>query len=90
VSSWVASTGYDEDSEDYVYLVEVRYKSGHMVSLWFQHFEYEREANGNTSCNWKLADPKERIIGINVGDIESIVQVDVMHKDEFYGESEST
>jgi hypothetical protein len=56
--------------EQYKFLLQIRYKSGHMIEEWFKSFE----VNGPV-VRWELFGPKKFII-IGYNDIESVLQID--------------
>lgn len=70
------------DDTNWVYEVEIRYKSGHMITEWFSKFEVVRENVGYTYV-WREADPRTKLAMLGPDDIESVMIVDTITKEEF-------
>lgn len=60
----------EAEKEQYKFLLQIRYKSGHMIEEWFKSFEI----SGST-VSWELCSPK-RFILIGYDNIESVLQIE--------------
>lgn len=59
------------------YLVQINYKSGNSVKLWFSKFELIMNTNGEiTELKWELTHPNTSVLFVGIKDIESIIQLD--------------
>lgn len=58
------------------YLIQIRYKSGHMIEEWFTEIEFRKTETGDgleqTSMSYKLFNPDSKFVYIGLLDIESI------------------
>lgn len=62
-------------------IVRINYKSGHSETMKVKSFSWKKE-NGVMSVNWELYDPFCPVpIFMNVNEIESIWQIEVVAKE---------
>lgn len=54
-------------------LVQINYKSGNSVKLWFNKFTITYKDEKISSIEWKLSNENQKIVWIGVDEIESAV-----------------
>lgn len=62
------------------YLIEIRYKSGNKVELWFKSFEFTSSYGTERSITYEFADPKRRMIFFGLDEIEYVLQKDTRNE----------
>lgn len=57
------------------YLIQINYKSGLSLKIWFKDFKVIKRGGDISSIEWKEASSRKSIFYIGIDDIESIVQI---------------
>lgn len=53
-------------------LVEIRFKSGHMISEWFDRFDVQSFKSSILRIDWTTSVPGQAIEYLNLSEVESI------------------
>lgn len=54
------------------YLIQINYKSGNSIKLWFKNFTVNSNNRGITSVSWDLYSKNKKILHMGVDEIESV------------------
>lgn len=58
------------------YLIEIGFKSGNKICLWFDEFKVTADGGRVTGLEWKLSDDNKYIMDITLSCIEYIIKID--------------
>jgi hypothetical protein len=72
----VIETNTVTTEEELDFQVQLNYRSGHSVTLWFEKFEISSNFEGITKYSFVLAENQGKILFLGANDIESALQVD--------------
>ena len=58
-----------------IYLVQINYKSGNNIKMWFHEFEYVASNGEVEETKWKVSNEFSRPLFMNISEIESVYQI---------------
>lgn len=62
-------------TKKYQYLIQINYKSGNSIKMWFTEFSFKDYVSAKI-IDYTCADPLAKPIYLNIEEIESIFQID--------------